>query len=291
MPTGDLSAAHAKPSATNGPLLAIAPKPSHLDFASGPFAGFQGPQSAASANGAPPSWSPASGSFGNNGISPDRATLLSPQEQGADGQLSFPRGINSGFGHPGRPFGDGTADAQAASAHLDAAASNVDGLPAPSFTDADIIIPRVAGEADDQYWFSDDDDPYDYDEAMEDSEDEAYLGSQTAHLEANDLGILVKRRLDGQMDDSGTHMRTFSNFATQNVLASYFPSSSNSPLNDTRTASIFWYFVNVTGPTMSIFERHPVNPSPMFEGRPVAKSSQHTWTCTWWPSPPPRQKY
>jgi len=278
MPTAHLAPAQAKSSAANGSLLAIAPKPTHLDFSAAasfhPGQGFQGPPSAASASGPAPNWSPASASYGNSSISPDRAALLSPQEQGVEGQFNFAQAMDSVFVHRGQPIDNGDAVAQPAAAHPDAATLDLSGLPPVSVMDADIVPPAALQADYEEYWYSDDD------ESMADSEDATYLGSQTAHLEANDLGVLVKRRLDGHMDDSGTHLRTFANFATENVLASYFPSSSNSPLNDTRTASIFWYFVNVTGPTMSLFERHPVNPSPIFEGKPVAKSSQHTWTCT-----------
>jgi len=50
-------------------------------------------------------------------------------------------------------------------------------------------------------------------------------------------------------------------------------------LNDPHTAAIFWYFVNMTGPSMSLYERHPFDPSPMFQGAPVPKARRHIWTC------------
>lgn len=127
------------------------------------------------------------------------------------------------------------------------------------------------------YWFPDDDaSMIASDDEEEESDDEAQ------HLESNDLGAIVAKRLQNRpIDAFGTQMRTFSNFADANVLATYVPSSINSPLNDAQTASVFWYFVNVTGPSMSLFERRPFDPSPIFQGQPVPRSRQHIWTCKW----------
>lgn len=128
------------------------------------------------------------------------------------------------------------------------------------------------------YWHTDDE------ASMADSDDDvdedSLFQSQTAHLESNDLGIRVARRANAPVDFYGTQLRTFTGFVDANsILATYTPSSTNSPLNDSQTAAVFWYFVNVTGPSMSLYERHPFNPSPMFQGQPVAKVRQHIWTC------------
>lgn len=124
------------------------------------------------------------------------------------------------------------------------------------------------------YWYPDDD------ASMVDSDDDD-LPDEMEHLQSNDLGVIIARRLPNRsLDTFGTQLRTFANFADANLLTNYFPSSSNSPLTDPKTAAVFWYFVNVTGPSMSLFERHPVNPTPVFEGRPVPRSRQHIWTYT-----------
>lgn len=134
--------------------------------------------------------------------------------------------------------------------------------------------PGIVLSEEEEFWFSDDDASM-----VESDDDDAQAESFAGHLESNDLGIIVARRLDRPVDMFNTQPRTFSNFADENVLASYFPSSTNSPLNDTQTAAIFWYFVNVTAPSMSLYERHPFDPSPMFQGQPVPKARQHIWTC------------
>jgi hypothetical protein len=115
----------------------------------------------------------------------------------------------------------------------------------------------------------------------EDEENDGFSKQDLAHLESNDLGIQVARRMDRRAEYYDTRLRTFTGFVdANNVLATYTPSSTNSPLNDSQTASLFWYFVNVTGPSMSLYERHPFDPSPLFQGQPVPKSRRHIWTYT-----------
>ena len=131
----------------------------------------------------------------------------------------------------------------------------------------------IAPATEDEYWYSDDD------ASMGESDDEFGAEQHTANLASNDLGVLVAKRLHTPFDMYGTQVRSFHTFADDNILATYTPSSTNSPLNDAQTAAIFWYFVNVTGPSMSLYERHPFDPSPMFQGEPVPKTKQHIWTC------------
>lgn len=136
--------------------------------------------------------------------------------------------------------------------------------------------PIEAASYGDAYWSPDDE------ASMGESEDEneGFTEEDLAHLESNDLGIRVARRMDRTAEYYDTRLRTFTGFVDANsVLATYTPSSTNSPLNDAQTASVFWYFVNVTGPSMSLYERHPFDPSPLFQGQPVPKARRHIWTC------------
>lgn len=130
----------------------------------------------------------------------------------------------------------------------------------------------------------DEDDPYDVSEedfAMEDYEDDdgAWQGQlQENHLKNNDLGIVVALQARQESHDLG--IRSITSFIDRpNMLATYTPSPQSSPLNDSMTARLFCHFIHVTGPSMSMFERHPANPSLIFQGQPVPKSQQHIWTC------------
>jgi hypothetical protein len=123
------------------------------------------------------------------------------------------------------------------------------------------------------YWESDDE------ASMAESDDDAVMKHHLVHLEANDLGVQIARRLEPHHDVYGVRIRSFAGMADQNILDTYYPSSSNSPLNDSQTAAVFWYFVNVTGNSMSLYERHPFDPTRLFEGQPVPKARRHIWTC------------
>jgi hypothetical protein len=124
-----------------------------------------------------------------------------------------------------------------------------------------------------EYWQSDDE------ASIGESDDEAMPDPHLVHLEANDLGIEVAKRIEPHHDLYGVRIRSFAGLADANVLDTYTPSSASSPLNDAQTAAVFWYFVNVTGQSMSLYERHPFDPTPMFQGIPVPKQRQHIWTC------------
>ena len=130
----------------------------------------------------------------------------------------------------------------------------------------------------------DDEDPYDVsddDAAMEEYEQDGgtWQGQlQENNLKNNDLGIVVALQARQENQDFG--FRSITSFIDRpNMLATYTPSPQSSPLSDSMTARLFCHFIHVTGPTMSMFERHPANPSLIFQGQPVLKSQQHIWTC------------
>ncbi|KUI68229.1 hypothetical protein VM1G_03895 [Cytospora mali] len=91
-------------------------------------------------------------------------------------------------------------------------------------------------------------------------------------------GLIVASRLQAPVDLYGTQIRSFHSLAGDNILTNYSPSPTDTPLNDPQTAAVFWYFVNVTAPALSLFERNPVDPSRMFSGETIPKSHQHIWT-------------
>ncbi|RFU28285.1 hypothetical protein B7463_g8062, partial [Scytalidium lignicola] len=114
------------------------------------------------------------------------------------------------------------------------------------------------------------------------SEEDIHMGEdadEDDHLKNNDLGIVVA--VQAQQDIQDIAIRSYTSFIDRpNMLAMYRPSTRLSPLQDSMTARIFCHFINVTAPSISMFERHPANPSLIFQGRPVAKSQQNIWTYT-----------
>jgi hypothetical protein len=135
-------------------------------------------------------------------------------------------------------------------------------------------LPDMVEDEDDPFDVSDEDvtmEGYDRPSLWQDD-------TQDSHLRNNDLGIVVA--LQANQDNQGVSLRSFTSFIDRpDMLSTYVPSSQSTPLRDPMTARIFCHFVNVTGPSMSMFERHPANPSLMFQGTPVPKSQQHIWAC------------
>jgi hypothetical protein len=118
---------------------------------------------------------------------------------------------------------------------------------------------------------------YDDDASMGESDDEFSSALRDSRLSLDQPGIVASQRFDHQYHMFGTHTRTFSTYGAETVLATYDPSPANSPLTDKHIAAVFWHFINVTGPSMSLYERHPLDPSNVFQGQVTKK--QHQWTC------------
>lgn len=124
----------------------------------------------------------------------------------------------------------------------------------------------------------DDEDPWDVSSEASTALDPSVEPSSEFYdkLEKNDIGNVVALQA-GQERESP--LRDFSSLKTSTILTNYTPLATSSPLTDSITARIFCYFVSVVAPSLSMYERHPSNPSLVFEPRPVTKSQQHIWTC------------
>ncbi|ROV91661.1 hypothetical protein VMCG_09226 [Cytospora schulzeri] len=117
-------------------------------------------------------------------------------------------------------------------------------------------------------WF-----PCENDTMVVEPEDEDDLSNGISHP-----GLMVANCLQTPVDLYGTQIRSFQSLAGENILTNYSPSPTDTPLNDPQTAAVFWYFVNVTAPALSLFERNPLDPSRMFSGQTIPKTHQHIWT-------------
>ncbi|MCJ1434588.1 hypothetical protein MMC27_003957 [Xylographa pallens] len=101
--------------------------------------------------------------------------------------------------------------------------------------------------------------------------------SRNASTPQNDVGLMLA--LAARQDDRV--MRSYTTFLdAPDVLASYQPTFTASPLMDSTTARVFCHFITATGPSLSIFERLAVHPDAMFTGAPVPLSQRSLWTYT-----------
>ncbi|KAI4204822.1 MAG: hypothetical protein LQ350_000888 [Teloschistes chrysophthalmus] len=125
--------------------------------------------------------------------------------------------------------------------------------------------------------------PADYDPAMEDPDDDFY---DVTSDEEDASGELIMSDATashlGLMLAPAASFRSLTNFLNEpNVLSSYRPSYTASPLMDPETARVFCHYVTATAPTLSIHNRHTVNPSVrMFMGEPVPAYQRSLFTYT-----------
>ena len=106
-----------------------------------------------------------------------------------------------------------------------------------------------------------------------DSDDEMAGPSQVEGY--NQLSLIM-----ASANNDESRFRSFTAHLNEpNILASYTPSLGSSPLNNPTTARIFAHFIHSTGPSLSIFERHPTDSS-IALGGPVPPAQQGLWTYT-----------
>ncbi|RMZ30729.1 hypothetical protein D0859_05175 [Hortaea werneckii] len=75
-------------------------------------------------------------------------------------------------------------------------------------------------------------------------------------------------------------MRRYDTFIYAGMLDHYRVEEHANPLRNPATARVFAHFIAVTGPSLSIFERHPRNTSVLFTEGHVPTSQQGLWTYT-----------
>jgi hypothetical protein len=114
--------------------------------------------------------------------------------------------------------------------------------------------------------------------SMDDYGDENEQDGEISYNMEDSIAAVME--LEARQNAQGQSLRSFTSFIDRaDMLSTYNPSSRSSPLNDSMTARIFCHFVHVTGPSMSMFERNPANPSLMLQGKSIPQSQQHIWTC------------
>ena len=122
-----------------------------------------------------------------------------------------------------------------------------------------------------QYKTEPDDDWFDVDSDEENASINQHIG-EPGH---GDLGLMLQ--MSAQQNQP--NVRSITNSLTEpNMLATYTPNYSASPLMDPDTARVLWHFVAATGPTLNVFERHPSNPEVIFTGLPAPQAQRSLWS-------------
>lgn len=113
--------------------------------------------------------------------------------------------------------------------------------------------------------------------SFESEEEEETLISGTDGSNGHTVGPLVANNLYAPQSLYRTQIRSFPSLADDDVLVNYIPSPTDTPLNNPKTATIFWYFVNITAPTINPYERSRLDQHRVNESNSI--SHQHIWTC------------
>ena len=117
------------------------------------------------------------------------------------------------------------------------------------------------------------DDYYDVDSSDEDPDFQDQVSSTSHH----NLNLVLARSANQNEPTLPSYMASTNE---PSVLSTYQPRFDSSPLMDFPTARIFYHFITITGPSLSIYERHLTNPAVIFTGAPVPTSQQSLWTYT-----------
>lgn len=124
------------------------------------------------------------------------------------------------------------------------------------------FIPQTEDEED--TYFDIDTDDEDGDEYYEQSDSNKYATALS----------LIKSR-------PSQESRPYTTFVNnENIMASFRLSPFTSPLMDPEVARVFYHYIAFVGPSLSIFERHPVNPSIILSGKPVPLLYQSLFAYT-----------
>ncbi|KAI5807895.1 hypothetical protein DFH27DRAFT_478885 [Peziza echinospora] len=130
------------------------------------------------------------------------------------------------------------------------------------------------GSSQGQEILDDADDPYDVDE------DEVILDYSDEEGQMELRPRLAIGTLLAQYSEPGQGISFRSFLPDAQTLSTYYPSHSSSPLMDPITARVFCHFVYVLGPSISIFERNPPNPSKAFTPGAGSRAPQNVWAYT-----------
>lgn len=92
--------------------------------------------------------------------------------------------------------------------------------------------------------------------------------------------ILNKMLVNNQISGRDLQIRRYDTFLYAGILDKYKVENVANPLRNPATARVFAHFISVTGPSLSIFERHPRSTSVLFHEGSIPLSQQGLWTYT-----------
>lgn len=266
-PLSQLAAQQARSSA-RGPLPTIAPRPPAFDYHHQPPHGF--PNHAPytpGIPGQPPHVLPP-------GFDPTTSPYPPPGAYTPQGPLT-PSNLATGYGQTGPPFHAHNLPPEGLSQYYTPEGIPTSGQyatlpppnnqPVPNDGPASAMVPHDHPQ-DDLY------DSIDEDASMSESDD----GEQAS----KSLMVPVVKAIHA-WDSRDASLRSFSTFARNDALGEYMSSPNISELKDHAKRKLFEQFMRVTGPTMSLYERHPFDPAErrVADSNSGADEKSNIWSC------------
>lgn len=138
-----------------------------------------------------------------------------------------------------------------------------------ALTDSNALFSRAATETQGDEYF----DTLSDDEAEDDT---LSLSSSSSERQRNLHQIMRNNNINSQ--DLAT--RHHDDFLYEGILENYRVADVANPLRNPATARVFAHFIAVTGPSLSVFERHPRNTSVLSTEEQIPFPQQGLWTYT-----------
>ena len=141
---------------------------------------------------------------------------------------------------------------------------------------------QVEGSQEHSQWLAD--------AAVEVVDDEYYDVDSDEDMDIDNPAVIVQDRrrqhtlnnvlMRQHFDMENMQIRRYDTFLQDNMLAHYRVEYHANPLKNPATARVFAHFISATGPSLSVFERHPVNSGVLFTEGTVPFAQQGLWTYT-----------
>ncbi|SMR52836.1 unnamed protein product [Zymoseptoria tritici ST99CH_1E4] len=142
-------------------------------------------------------------------------------------------------------------------------------FPTPSIsTSAHLLSAAAVETVDDDYYDVASDEEIDFDAAAVQKHEWQRQQTLGSFLAMNQIRV------------QDLQVRRYDTFLYEGILDHYRVDEVANPLRNPATARVFAHFISATGPSLSIFERHPRNTSVLFAEGPVPLSQQGLWTYT-----------
>lgn len=116
-------------------------------------------------------------------------------------------------------------------------------------------------------------------------DDNSLVDSDDDFQDGRSLLLPVTNMLSRLWSRNATDVRTFSTFAQSDALLAYMDSPHSTEFTQNGLGTLFMHFINITGPSVSMYERHQFDPSDHEQFGFNARAGHSLWSCEY-PSPP-----